>query len=201
MNTAMKKIIQLSILLFSITSLAMANDNLPSITLKNIPAEKKFSLSIEGLKGRAGITLTDISGQVLLSQETEGEKEFAKVFNLSQLPAGEYFLTVSTSLRETVQPITLTETEVLVDYNKKREFFSPVIQVKGEHIDVSMFNGRIGNVTINILDHNNEPVFQEKLENVLVVEKRYNLDQLHWGRYSIEVITPSKTYNKAFQVR
>lgn len=198
---AMKKIIQLTIVLFAVTSMSMANNLLPSITLKNIPAERKFSLSIEGLTEKAEITLSDIDGQVLLSQKTEGQKEFAKVFNLNQLPSGDYFLTVATSLRETVQPITLTETEVLVDYNKKREFFSPVIQVKGEHIDVSMFNGRIGNVTINILDHNNEPVFQEKLENVLVVEKRYNLDQLHWGRYSIEVITPSKTYNKAFQVR
>ncbi|MCB0548050.1 MAG: T9SS type A sorting domain-containing protein [Phaeodactylibacter sp.] len=198
---AMKKIIQLTIVLFAVTSMSMANNLLPSITLKNIPAERKFSLSIEGLTEKAEITLSDIDGQVLLSQKTEGQKEFAKVFNLNQLPSGDYFLTVATSLRETVQPITLTETEVLVDYNKKREFFSPVIQVKGEHIDVSMFNGRIGNVTINILDHNNETVFQEKLENVLVVEKRYNLDQLHWGRYSIEVITPSKTYNKAFQVR
>ncbi|MCB0557919.1 MAG: T9SS type A sorting domain-containing protein [Lewinellaceae bacterium] len=201
MKKAMKKIIQLSILLFSITSLAMANDNLPSITLKNIPAEKKFSLSIEGLKGRAGITLTDISGQVLLSQETEGEKEFAKVFNLSQLPAGEYFLTVSTSLRETVQPISLTETEVWVNTDKKREFYSPVIQLKEDYIDVSLFNGRIGNVTINILDKNNERIFQEKLENILVVEKRYRLDQLLWGAYTIEVVTPSNTYYKAFTVR
>ena len=120
---AMKKIIQLTIVLFAVTSMSMANNLLPSITLKNIPAERKFSLSIEGLTEKAEITLSDIDGQVLLSQKTEGQKEFAKVFNLNQLPSGDYFLTVATSLRETVQPITLTETEVLVDYNKKREFF------------------------------------------------------------------------------
>ena len=197
----MKKIIQLTILLLSVTSMMAANDNLPSITLKNIPAEKKFSLSIDGLKETAEIILTDIDGQVLLSQDTEGKKAFAKVFNLSELPSGDYFLTVRTSLRETVQPIALTKTEVLVYPERKREFYSPVIRVEKQHVDVSLFNGRIGNVTVNILDNNNAQVFQEKLENVLVVEKRYNLNQLPWGRYTIEVVTESNTYYKAFSVR
>ena len=149
----------------------------------------------------AEIILTDIDGQVLLSQDTEGKKAFAKVFNLSELPSGDYFLTVRTSLRETVQPIALTKTEVLVYPERKREFYSPVIRVEKQHVDVSLFNGRIGNVTVNILDNNNAQVFQEKLENVLVVEKRYNLNQLPWGRYTIEVVTESNTYYKAFSVR
>lgn len=197
----MKKIIQLTILLLSVTSVVAATDYLPSITLKNIPAEKKFSLSIDGLKETAEIILTDIDGQVLLSQDTEGKKAFAKVFNLGELPSGDYFLTVRTSLRETVQPIALTKTEVLVYPERKREFYSPVIRVEKQHVDVSLFNGRIGNVTVNILDNNNAQVFQEKLENVLVVEKRYNLNQLPWGRYTIEVVTESNTYYKAFSVR
>ncbi len=197
----MKKFIQLAILLFAVTSVSMANDLLPSITLKNVPSEKKFTLSIEGLKDKAEIILTDESGQILLSQETKGEQAFAKVFNLNQLPEGEYFLTVSTSLTETVQPLTLTENGVLLDSGKKREFFKPVIRVAEGHVDISLFNGRIGDVSVRILDHNNVAVFQEKLENVLVVEKRYRLAQLPWGNYSIEVATPSKTYYKAFDVR
>ena len=201
MNTAMKKTIQLTIVLFTVASMAMANDVLPSITLKNIPAEKKISLFIEGLNEEAKILLTDIDGQVLLSQETNGEKEFARVFNLNQLPRGEYFITVRTSLKEVVQPISLTGTEVLVNTEKKREFFTPVIRAEDDYVDVSLFNGRIGDVTVNILDSNNEQVFQEKLENVLVVEKRYRLDKLPWGRYTIEVVTPSKSYRKPFEVR
>ena len=197
----MKKTIQLTIVLFTVASMAMANDALPSITLKNIPAEKKISLFIEGLNEEAKILLTDIDGQVLLSQETNGEKEFARVFNLNQLPRGEYFITVRTSLKEVVQPISLTGTEVLVNTEKKREFFTPVIRAEDDFVDVSLFNGRIGDVTINILDSNNEQVFQEKLENVLVVEKRYRLDKLPWGRYTIEVVTPSKSYRKPFEVR
>ena len=201
MNTAMKKIIQLTILLFTVTSSLMANDYLPSITLKNIPAEKKFSLAIEGLSENANIILTDINGQVLLSQDTEGKSAFAKVFNLNELPSGDYFLTVRTSLRETVQPIALTKTEVLVNPDRKREFYSPVIRVEKQHVDVSLFNGRIANVTVKILSNGSEPVFEENLENVLVVEKRYKLDKLPWGRYTIEVITESDTFHKDFDIR
>lgn len=197
----MKKFIQMTILLFAVTSVSIANDLLPSIILKNVPSEKKFTLSIEGLKDNAEIILTDESGQILLSQETNGQPAFAKVFNLSQLPEGEYFLTVSTSLTETVQPLTLNETGVLFDSGKKREFFKPVIRVAEGYVDVSLFNGRIGDVSVRIFDHKNEMVFQEKLDNVLVVEKRYRLSQLPWGNYSIEVATPSKTYYKAFDVR
>ena len=201
MNTAMKKIIQLTIVLFTVTSALMANDYLPSITLKNVPAEKKFSLAIEGLKENAKIILTDIDGQVLLSQDTEGKSSFAKVFNLNELPSGDYFISVRTSLRETVQPIVLTETDVRVNPDRKREFYSPVIRVEKEHVDVSLFNGRIANVTVKILSNGSEPVFEENLENVLVVEKRYKLDKLPWGRYTIEVITESDTFHKDFDIR
>lgn len=204
MKTAMKKVIQLIVILFVVTSAAMANNYLPSVTLKGIPAEKKFSLTIEGMSERekVSITLSNEDGQVLLQEEAKGKKEFAKVFNLKQLPAGEYFLTVSTNLRKSVQPITLTSGEVLVNPDKRREFYSPVISVGGsEYVDVSLFNGRIANITVNIRNHGSELVFQEKLENVLVVEKRYRLDKLPWGQYTIEVITPDDTYYKTFNVR
>lgn len=204
MKKAIKKIILLAALVLAITSVAMANHYLPAITLKNIPAEKKFSLSIEGLNEseNVAIVLTDINGQVLLREEAKGGKQFAKIFNLNQLPAGEYFISIRTSLQETVQPISLTQAEVLVDTGKRKEFFSPVIKVaNSDHVDVSLFNGRLADVKVNILDYQNRPVFQEKLENVLLVQKRYRLDKLPWGQYTIEVVTPTHTYSKSFNIR
>ena len=87
MKAMKKKIIQLTIVLFAVTSMSMVQQPPAVDYLKNIPAERKFSLSIEGLTEKAEITLSDIDGQVLLNQKTEGQKNSPRYSASTNCPA------------------------------------------------------------------------------------------------------------------
>ena len=201
MNTALKNLALLSLLAFTVSATALTANAMPTISMNPVPAEKKVTLSIEGLKESATILLQDETGQVLLRENTKEEANFAKLINLTQLSAGNYYLRVKTSLKEVVQPIVLTETEAIVNTSKQREFFSPIIKTNGGYIDISFFNGKVGDVEVAILDKSGNAVFQETLQNVVIVQKRYNVNNLRWGNYTFRVSTPNQVHYHPFDAR
>ncbi|HMQ46970.1 MAG TPA: hypothetical protein PKA00_08125 [Saprospiraceae bacterium] len=173
----------------------------PVITVKDVPAEKKFSVNIEGLKEAAILELKDANGDVLLKQEIN-KGPFAKVFNLEQLPEGAYYFHITTGLKETVQPIDLKETGAYIDSSKQKEYYAPVIQVKDGYIDLSLYNNKISDVQITIVNKKNGfELVRENLENVLVVERRYRLEDLPFGGYLFQVKTAHKTYYQDFRIK
>lgn len=188
---------------FSIAQSAFAGNTLlsfPVITVKDVPAEKKFSVNIEGLREVAVLELKDANEEVLLRNEVNKDA-FAKVFNLEQLPEGTYYLYITTSLKETVQPIVLKETGAYVDPSKQKEYYVPFINVKDQYIDLSLYNSKIGDVMITIVNKDGAELLRENLENVLVIERRYRLDDLPFGNYLFQVKTAHKTYYQDFKVR
>ncbi len=181
----------------------MAADYMPYIKVSAIPAEKKFALTISNLKENAEISLREgATGAVLVSDVAPAHKAFAKIFNLGNLEAGMYYVSVKTSLQEIVQPITLTKYGVEANQNKIRKFYAPIFNVhNNQYVDVSYFAGKLDDVVVTIFNNNGSIVYKERLDNVLLVEKRYDLETLPWGRYSIQVETENDVYSRDFDIR
>lgn len=202
----MKKLATLSLAVFFLMSAvnsALATDYMPLIKVSAIPSEKKFALTITNLKEQAEVSLRDgETGVLLVTAKAAAKQPFAKVFNLNDLEAGKYYVSVKTSLQEIVQPITLTKYGVEADPNKVRKFYAPVFKVHdNKFVDVSYFAGKIDDVVVTIFNNNGATVYKERLDNILVVEKRYDLNTLAWGRYTIQVETEDHVYTKDFDVR
>lgn len=105
-------------------------------------------------------------------------------------------------MQEVVQPITLTKYGVEADPNKVRKFYAPIFKVHdNQYVDVSYFAGKLDDVIVTIFNNNGSTVYRERLDNVLLVEKRYDLETLPWGRYTIQVETEANVYTKDFDVR
>jgi hypothetical protein len=202
----MKKLATLTmamIFMMSAATAALATDYMPFIKVSAIPSEKKFALTITNLKEGAEISLRDgATGALLVSEEAAAKKTFAKVFNLDNLETGMYYVSVKTSMQEIVQPITLTKYGVEADPNKVRKFYAPIFKVHGnQYVDVSYFAGKLDDVVVTIFNNNGSTVYRERLDNVLLVEKRYDLKTLPWGRYTIQVETEANVYTRDFDVR
>ncbi len=207
MTMFMKKLItlpsMLTLLFLAQAAAVSATDYMPFIKIATIPSEKKFSLTVTNLKEDAAITLRDgQTGAILIQKSAEAGVTFAKIFNLANLPTGPYYVSVKTSMQESVQPLNLTEYGVEADPSKIRKFYAPVIKVHDKkYVDVSYFAGKIDDVIVSIFDNNGATVFKERLDNVLLVEKRYDLKTLPWGRYTVQVETANDVYVKEFDVR
>jgi len=202
----MKKLTTLAmaiIFMMSAANAALATDYMPFIKVSAIPSEKKFALTITNLKESAEISLRDgATGALLVSEEAPAKKTFAKVFNLDNLETGMYYVSVKTSMQEIVQPVTLTKYGVEADPNKVRKFYAPIFKVhSNQYVDVSYFAGKLDDVIVTIFNNNGSTVYRERLDNVLLVEKRYDLKSLPWGRYTIQVETEANVYTRDFDVR
>lgn len=185
--------------LLTAAPLLAAND-VPSIKITPAAFTKKFSVVIDNLAGTAKVQLRTRGGEMLTEELVSKGGVFAKSFNLEQLPAGRYELVILTETRETIQPITITLAGIEVDAEERQEIYAPAIVVKAESVDLNLFNNRIGDVEVNIIDDAGNVVHTDRHENIFKLERRYNTAQLLAGDYIISVSSSGRTYYRSFSV-
>lgn len=197
----LKKVLIVSALILSVVLFvsAVASAANPVVTIA-AGYSKRVSVVMEQLASPTSVWVVNEDGIVLLEEKTTGAK-FAKMFNLELLPAGEYKVIVNMERKEIIQPVTLQENAVVINENKREEFFSPYIKVREDAIDVMLFNGRLTDVSVAIFDEQGSAVYEDTMQNVLKVEKRYSLNDLARGSYTVRVSTSHKDYYQAVAVK
>lgn len=197
---AFQKTIALALLLAASTLTAFAKDAVPTVTIEKSGYEKKISVIIEHLKVPANVQITSATGSVLEIEATEGER-FAKIFNVSNLEEGKYRVVVITPSNEIVQPFSIKGDKLELKASEREVFFAPTLSWKNDALDVMMFNNRLVDVKVKLFDEYGNTVFEDSMQNVLKVERRYNLNELNRGKYTVQVETPRKAYFKDIVVK
>jgi hypothetical protein len=198
MKNFLKNMASAAALLFAMTlpmSLAAYDGSFPFIVINKIGAEKKISLIMRDLKSPATYRLGNNTQGTLL-EETIDDAEFAKIFNLQALEDGTYTFSVLTGVREVEQSFVIKGNELILNTVDRKEFYVPTILQHDDHVDLVMFSNELTKLQIEIQDENGNKVFNEELNNVVKVEKRFNLSKLAKGQYTFIVSTPNKTYMK-----
>jgi hypothetical protein len=170
----------------------------PFISINSIGSEKKVSLVLKNLKGSTTIRLESALEGVLLEEEITNA-EYARVLNLNELSDGKYKLVVSTGLRETEQPISITRTGLSLNINDRKLFFAPVVRTTGQLLDVSLLNNQLTTLKLRIEDAEGILVYEDEVRNVVKVEKRYNLSKLPAGEYTVVLNVGDKAYLKTIR--
>jgi hypothetical protein len=187
--------------ILSTTGALASNGMLPDIVIKKIDGAKKVSVAINDLKRDATINFLDQKGSTLASEVIDaGMKPAVKVFNLKNLLAGSYSFVVSTGSKETIQPVTITKDDIFVEEELRQVYLVPTIKIGDDYVDVSWLNGRISDMNVEIRDTQGRTIFEDELNNVLKVERRYNIEQLERGDYTMIVSTPFKKYYQRLKV-
>ena len=197
---AFQKTIALALLLVASTLTAVAKDAIPTVTIEKSGYEKKISVIIEHLKVPASVQITSTRGSVLEIEASEGER-FAKIFNVSNLEDGTYRVVVVMPSNEIVQPFSIKANKLELKPSEREVFFAPTLSWKNQALDVMMFNNRLVDVNVKLFDEYGNTVFEDSMQNVLKVERRYNLNELNRGKYTVQVETPHKAYFKNIVVK
>lgn len=199
MKDLMKKM-TLIVALFSLSMVAFANEIEPDVRIATMADAKKFSLELANIEaGATTVTLYDAKGVALINEKA-GENTYGKVFNLVNLPTGSYQLVITTTNRDIVQPIELTFEGVEMDVNQRKVYFAPAILTNKTNLDISYFRGKITDVTVSIYQ-NSELFFEETFDNIIKVERRYDLTSMPKGKYNVMVTTDYKTYYKDLVIK
>lgn len=182
--------------------MAVAKGDVPNIKITQY-GMAKLSLVMDGmsLNTEATISLEDEKGYILLSEKVKETSSFGKIFDLKNLPEGKYNIRINTQTRLTIQPLTFTATEIVIDAKKRKVIFHPVIRQSENFLDISWLAGRIASVNVTIQNNEGATIFEDKVKNVIKVEKRYNVAQLQEGSYTVKVETPYDTYTQYLNIK
>lgn len=191
------RLVLLSVL-FVLPLAMQAKDDNPFISINTIGSEKKVSLVLKNLRTPTTIRLESALEGVLLEEEITNA-EYARVLNLNELSTGNYKLVVSTGVRETEQPISITRTGLSLNIGDRKEFFAPVVRMNGSLLDVSLLNSNLTNLKLRIEDAEGILVYEDETRNVVKVEKRYNLSKLPVGEYTVVLNVGDKSYVKTIR--
>lgn len=192
-STVLKTVFTALTLFFATQLLIGGNTLLPNVQIASIGVSKKIKVTISVLKEPATITIADEYGSVLLKEETENPT-FAKLYNLEQLPTGQYKVNVKTSQKEVEQILEINRTSITVNPSLRREFLLPLVKLDQKMVNVMILNTRITDVTVKIKDDRGDVIFTDDLGSVIKVEKRYDVAALDPGRYQIVIQTPDRTF-------
>lgn len=204
-STDMKTLKMLFIGLLSIFTVSLNGFNDAAkidiqVDIQQVEDLPKVSVKLSGLKGTTTLQLRNSDDLILLT-ESFNETHFGKVFDLSKLKDGRYEIQILTGNREIVQPIFKNEDQLTVKKNYRKMYFSPVVKVEGNQIDLSWFNGRISDMKLSINDNKGKTIYSEEIKNVIKVEKRFRLDQAEPGIYTFIINTPRKVYYESIKLK
>ena len=151
---------------------------------------------------KSTISLKDLSGGVIYTEQIEGSKVLRQLFDVKALPSGEYFLEIEKEDGVKSWSLLVEENELKISQQNDLQYHNPtLIQSQDNKLMVSLLNSAEDAVSININhDNNNEVLFQDALGNDFVIQQIYDLSKLKAGDYTITVQANNRSYTKKITI-
>lgn len=165
--------------------------------------EKSIYLSFKGNQSiNVLIQIKDENEAILHQEQVINQIDFSKKFNLKNLPEGIYFIEVEDELKEIVQPIEISASNVNVDPSNRIDSYKPVYQFKNNKLDINFLAINSEKVTVEVFDFQNLLIFDQEFENAgKSFGERLDLSKLQKGNYRIKVIAGNQTFYKTVKVK
>ena len=190
----LKKGIVLFLLLSTVSAFA---GNTPEIRVIHA-GKKTFAVYFDNeTNGMYSLRLKDRDGVVLLSDRLNGPKEFGRKYNLSNLPAGNYYLFIEQGGRTVVQPVALSTEDVTVMAGQVT-LFTPSVRVTGDKLDYTLLCLNEMPVTIEIVDELGRPNYDVTKNEKGSVQRRFDIRSLSSGTYRIVTTLHGPDYDKQY---
>lgn len=189
----MKTISKLT-MLFAFVAFAntlMASGNL-KVNILPLTSEKAVVAISNTTVSNFQITIENENGETIYYKETGAEsKDYSKVFDFSNLEAGEYKLTASIDGATTERSFNIDKRKIAV--GKEKSAIEPYFGYKDGVLALSFLNFSEENLVLNFYDKN-ELVYSKELGKKFNVNKGFDLSKLNKGNYSVVLSTDSKSY-------
>jgi len=144
-------------------------------------AASNFQISIENEKG-----------EIIYYKETGADsKDYRKVFDFSNLEAGDYKLAASIDGSTTERSFKIGNKNIAV--GKEKSIMEPYFAYKEGVLKLSYLNFSEENLSLNFYDKS-DLVYSKKIGDKFNVNEGFDLSKLNKGNYSVVLSTDSKSY-------
>jgi hypothetical protein len=182
MKSMMKNVATLLICLISFCVFAGSSPDVSVVHIGN----KSVALSLENAQCNIQVVkLTDKNGAVLLTDRIDASETSGRRYNLSNLRAGAYVLTVEDAHRTVAQPLVVTTEAIEVSADNMRTLFAPSIRMYGEKLDYTLLCLDQATVSIEIIDEIGRKNYTKSETEHGSVQRRFNITALTPGTYTL----------------
>ena len=154
---------------------------------------KILSISLMEVVAGEKVYIEDIKGEVLFSEDLQESKEYNKVFNLSSLPVGLYFIGTKEDKKIEVTPIVVSEDGVSLVENSTKTYLAPELTIEEDVLRITVRNYNKEEVSIAIYDESGTLLDSTESNTNTLVFGSYELSEL--GSKTITVSVTDGEYN------
>ena len=166
------------------------------VNVSTAKKEKVLSLRIANIQQQlTTVQIESDLGEVFFNQLLEGQNAYAKSINLDVLQQGNYRLIVERHYTNTIQEFEVPFKGPIRLLDKTVEF-KPLVQQGEGIVQVYFDEGIADEVNVAFLDENSVPVFKDRFYVTTRSLKRFNVEELKPGQYTIRIDLPTKTFHE-----
>jgi hypothetical protein len=145
------------------------------------------------------ISIENENGEKVYYKEADAENsDYKKVFDFSNLEAGDYKLSVSTNGLTTERQFSIDKDNIEV--GKEKYLMEPYFSYKDGALKFSYLNFPEENVNLNLYT-NSDLVYSKSIGNKFNILEGYDLSKLDKGTYTVVLSSWSGVYSYDFEVK
>lgn len=181
MKTAIRKSLVLVVLLATMVSYG---NEISGNT--NDGKSVKTSVTFKNVRKGSVLSIKDNNGLTLYKEFIKINGDYAKRFDLTALPDGDYYFELNKDVQIEVIPFKVDSTIVTFDKASKTRIFKPVVWLKNKKVYVSRMAFAEESIEVEILFESNERVLIEKIKKKgELLGKIYDFSTSEKGTYTI----------------
>jgi hypothetical protein len=140
------------------------------------------------------VKIVNESQETLMTETVKNTSDFIKKYNVAALPSGHYNMVILRPNSRVTQPFSVQNGELSLSELDKKVTYFPAFTFKNDQLDVNVFLGYYGMITLNLLDDDGNKIYTDKSPNVEKLHKRYGFSGVSHGTYTVEVIAGDETF-------
>jgi hypothetical protein len=170
--------------------------NLPFDDVIISSATESVSLNLGNVGSNAiSVKIVNEAQEAILTEKVKNKPNFLKKYDVTTMPSGHYTMIITKENSRVTQPFIVQKGVLSLSETDKKVKYFPAFYFKNDNMDVNVFLGYYGTITVNVLDEEGNKVFSQKHDNVEVLHRRYNMSQLACGTYKVEVFAGDETFS------
>jgi hypothetical protein len=140
------------------------------------------------------VKIVNDAQEAVMTETVKNTPDFIKRYNVAALPNGQYALVILRVNSRITQPFSVQNGEMnLSELDKKVRYF-PAFAFKNDQLDVNIFLGYYGTITVNLIDDDGNKVFSDRNKKTEKLHKRYGFSGVSRGTYTVEVIAGDEAF-------
>jgi len=198
MKTAIKKSLVLVALLAAVT---VSYGNEISGNMNNGKGITT-NVTFDNVKKGSILSIKDMNGLVLYKETIKKDGQYAKGFDLTSLPNGNYYFELNKDVEINVVPFKVDASVVTFDKAANERIFKPVaFKSKDNKVYVSKLSLEDEHLEVKILSEDNTVLYIETIEkNGIILGKVYDFSKSRSGNYTIVMKTKERRFVENIQI-